>query len=121
MSSRYAEHGGPPTGRSGLRLGAAGLAAGALVAGVLGARPPVLRVCADPNNLPFSNRAQAGFENRLAQLVARELHRTVEYTWWPQRRGFVRQTLDAGRCDLVMGMPSTDDRILTTRPYYAST
>jgi mxaJ protein len=87
----------------------------------LTARPPALRVCADPNNLPFSNRAQAGFENRIAELVARELHRSLHYVWWPQRRGFVRNTLDAGRCDLVMGMPSTADRILATAPYYAST
>ena len=88
------------------------------------APPPVrrsaLRVCADPNNLPFSNRAQAGFENRIADLVARELGRDLRYVWWAQRRGFVRNTLDAGRCDLVMGMPSTDDRVLTTAPYYTS-
>jgi mxaJ protein len=84
-------------------------------------RPPDLRVCADPNNLPFSNRFRAGFENRIAELVARELHRTLHYAWWPQRRGFVRNTLDAGRCDLVMGMPSTADRILATAPYYTST
>jgi mxaJ protein len=87
----------------------------------LTARPPVLRVCADPNNLPFSNRAQAGFENRIAELVAGELHRSLHYAWWPQRRGFLRNTLDAGRCDLVMGMPSTADRILATAPYYSST
>ncbi len=84
-------------------------------------RLPVLRVCADPNNLPFSNRAQAGFENRIAELVARDLHRSLHYAWWPQRRGFVRNTLDAGRCDLVMGMPATADRILATAPYYTST
>jgi len=83
--------------------------------------PRVLRVCADPNNLPFSNRARQGFENRLAELVADKLHATVRYTWWAQRRGFVRHTLGAGRCDLVMGMPASDDRVLTTRPYYSST
>jgi mxaJ protein len=88
----------------------------------LTARPPDrLTVCADPNNLPFSNRAQAGFENRIAELVARELHRSLHYAWWAQRRGFVRNTLDAGRCDLVMGMPSTADRILPTAAYYTST
>jgi len=84
-------------------------------------RPSALRVCADPNNLPFSNRARAGFENRIAELVARELHRTLTYAWWPQRRGFVRNTLDAGRCDLVMGMPTAAGRILATAPYYTST
>jgi mxaJ protein len=82
---------------------------------------PDLRVCADPNNLPFSNRAQAGFENRIAELVAANLHRRLTYTWWPQRRGFVRNTLDADRCDLVIGMPARADRILTTAPYYTST
>jgi mxaJ protein len=85
------------------------------------ARLPTLRVCADPNNLPFSNRARSGFENRIAELVAGELHRSLHYTWWSQRRGFVRNTLDARRCDLVMGMPSTADRILATAPYYTST
>src|SRR5258705_8891215 len=85
--------------------------------------PPArtLRVCADPNNLPFSNRAGQGFENRIAELVARELHASLRYAWWPQRRGFVRQTLDAGRCDLVIGIPAGDDHVLATRPYYAST
>ncbi len=58
--------------------------------------PHELRVCADPNNLPFSNRGLEGFENRLAELVARDLHATVRYTWWPQRRGFIRNTLKAG-------------------------
>lgn len=80
-----------------------------------------LRVCADPNNLPFSNRRQEGFENRLAELVGNELGSTVRYTWWPQRRGFIRNTLAAGKCDLVMGMTSGAERVLTTKPYYRST
>jgi mxaJ protein len=79
------------------------------------------RVCADPNNLPFSNQKQEGFENRLAELVARELDRRVAYTWWPQRRGFIRNTLSAGTCDVVMGVPTGYDPVLTTRPYYRST
>lgn len=79
-----------------------------------------LRVCADPNNLPFSNRRGEGFENRIAQLLAAELGRVLEYTWWPQRRGFFRHTLEAGVCDLVIGVPAQFDRLLTTRPYYAS-
>jgi mxaJ protein len=83
--------------------------------------PEELRVCADPNNLPFSNERGEGFENHLAQLVARELGTTVQYTWWAQRRGFVRNTLDAGTCDVVMGVPSSIDLMLTTRPYYRST
>lgn len=87
---------------------------------VAGAHPP-LRVCADPNNLPFSNRAREGFENRLADMLARERGTTIAYTWWPERRGFVRYTLDAGVCDVVMGMPSRMDRVGTTQPYYRST
>jgi mxaJ protein len=79
-----------------------------------------LRVCADPNNLPFSNQRGEGFENRLAKIMARELGRKLEYTWWAQRRGFFRNTLNAGRCDLVMGVPSGFEMVLTTRPYYRS-
>ena len=90
---------------------------------VLAGGPKVqpLRICADPNNLPFSNRQEQGFENRLARLLARDLHRELEYTWWPQRRGFVRNTLGADRCDVIMGLPAHFDRALTTRPYYRST
>jgi mxaJ protein len=81
---------------------------------------PVVRVCADPNNLPFSNRAGAGFENRIAELLAADRHATLEYTWWAQRRGFVRHTLQAGACDILIGVPSRFDRARTTRPYYRS-
>jgi mxaJ protein len=87
---------------------------------VAGARDP-LRVCSDPNNLPFSNSRGEGFENRLADLLARDLGTTVEYTWWAQRRGFLRSTLNAGRCDVVMGYPWHADPVLTTAPYYRST
>jgi mxaJ protein len=79
-----------------------------------------LRVCADPNNLPFSNQRQEGFENRLAQLLGTELDAKVRYTWWPQRRGFIRNTLAAGKCDVVMGTTFGAERMLTTRPYYRS-
>jgi mxaJ protein len=79
-----------------------------------------LRVCADPNNLPFTNLRREGLENRLAELLARDLGTTVEYTWWAQRRGFLRNTLDAGRCDVVMGLPSAMEMVETTRPYYRS-
>jgi mxaJ protein len=82
---------------------------------------PALRVCADPNNLPFSNEKGEGFENRLAELVARDLGRRVQYTWWAQRRGYVRNTLKAGRCDVLMGVPTGLGPVLTTRPYYRST
>ncbi|HEY6231027.1 MAG TPA: substrate-binding domain-containing protein [Pyrinomonadaceae bacterium] len=84
-------------------------------------RHDVLRVCADPNNLPFSNRRQEGFENKIADLIARELQVKVEYTWWAQRRGFVRNTLKSGLCDVVIGMPSSMELALTTAPYYRST
>jgi mxaJ protein len=81
---------------------------------------PDLRVCADPNNLPFSNAREEGFENRLAELVARDLGTGVRYVWWAQRRGFLRNTLNAGECDVVMGLPSAMEMTLTTRPYYRS-
>ena len=81
----------------------------------------VLRVCADPNNLPFSNEKQEGFENRIADIVARDLGARVEYTWFAQRRGFIRNTLRAGLCDIVMGVPSSFELAATTRPYYRST
>jgi mxaJ protein len=84
------------------------------------ARAAPLRVCADPNNLPFSNRAGAGFENRIVQIVARQLGRTVEYHWQPQRRGFLRNGLNAGECDLVPGFASAIGGVGTTRPYYRS-
>jgi quinoprotein dehydrogenase-associated probable ABC transporter substrate-binding protein len=80
----------------------------------------VLRICADPNNLPFSNDKQQGFENKIANLLANDLGERVEYTWWAQRRGFIRNTLKAGTCDLVMGVPAGFEMALTTSPYYRS-
>jgi quinoprotein dehydrogenase-associated probable ABC transporter substrate-binding protein len=85
-----------------------------------GATPLPLRVCADPNNLPFSNDRQEGFENALARLLATDLERPLAYVWWPQRRGFIRNTLNAGACDVVMGVPAGFDLALTTRAYYRS-
>src|SRR5215217_8214805 len=79
-----------------------------------------LRVCADPNNLPFSNAKGQGFENRIAELVAREMGRSVKYTWWAQRRGFVRNTLNAGDCDVIIGVPASFDLTAVTNPYYRS-
>ena len=84
-------------------------------------KPRVLRVAADPNNLPFSNDRLEGFENKLVALVASEMGATVEYTWRAQRRGFFRETMTRGDCDLVAGVPKGFDRLLTTRPYYRST
>jgi mxaJ protein len=80
----------------------------------------VLRVCADLNNLPFSNERREGFENRLAELVARDLGARLEYVWWAQRRGFIRNTLAAGECDVVFGVPSRFERVLPTAPYLRS-
>ncbi|WP_024511689.1 substrate-binding domain-containing protein [Bradyrhizobium sp. ARR65] len=85
---------------------------------LLAAENDDLKVCSDPNNLPFSNASGAGFENRLAQLVAAELGKHVTYTWWAQRRGFIRNTLNAGQCDVVMGVPVDYELVETTRPYY---
>jgi mxaJ protein len=79
-----------------------------------------LRVCADPNNLPFSNAAKEGFENRIVSMIGADLGRPVEYTWWAQRRGFVRNTLNAHECDLVPGTASGVEMLVTTRPYYKS-
>ncbi|MFL5577401.1 MAG: substrate-binding domain-containing protein [Gemmatimonadaceae bacterium] len=81
----------------------------------------VLRVCADPNNLPFSNAKGEGFENRVAALLARDLGARLEYTWWAERRGYVRNTLAAGACDVLLGVPAGFERALTTAPYYRST
>ena len=108
---------------------ASGLMAAAALAAVPGvfgqeAAPVVarkLRVCADPNNLPFSNERQEGFENRIASLIAKDMGRDVEYFWFPQREKFFRQTLDRGACDVVMGVPTGLDEAATTRPYYRST
>jgi mxaJ protein len=80
-----------------------------------------LVVCADPDNMPFSNRAGGGLENKLAQLIAHDLHTQLEYYWWPQVRGFVRKTLNDDKCDLWPGVATRLDSLLTTRPYYEST
>lgn len=80
-----------------------------------------LTVCADPNNLPFSNRAGQGFENEIMALLARDLDRKVSYVWWAQRRGYVRNTLNEEKCDVWPGVASGVDRLATTRPYYRST
>ena len=113
-----------PVGRSNA-LSRAGLCAALGLIGAVAAHParaaaPTLRVCADPNNLPFSDSRGQGFENKLAELVAVQLHEPLVYTWWPQRQGFFRHTLNAHRCDVVMGVPTALDRVETTRPYYRS-
>jgi mxaJ protein len=101
-----------------LRILLATVAAGMAMAGDL---PRELRVCADPDNFPFSNQQQEGFENKIAQVLAEDLRALLQYTWRPQRRGFIRDTLKAGLCDLVIGVPSGYDMVLSTKPYYSST
>ena len=92
------------------------------------AQSPAFRVCADPNNLPLSSQRETGFENRIAQLWADELGLPLEYTWFPQRRGFVRNTLKSRdplsgefKCDVVIGVAAGFDQLQTTKPYYRST
>jgi mxaJ protein len=80
----------------------------------------VLTVCADPDNMPFSHRSGAGFENKVAQIVADDLGAELRYHWWSQRRGFVRNTLGQGACDVWMTVPSGLESVLTTRPWYRS-
>jgi mxaJ protein len=79
-----------------------------------------LRVCADPNNLPFSNHRHEGFENKIAELIAKDLGAELRYTWWPQRRGFIRNTLNEGLCDLVPGTARGMEMLRTTQAYYRS-
>jgi len=77
-----------------------------------------LKVCGDPNNLPFSNEKLEGLENKLADVIAKDLGLTVAYTWWPHQRGVVKRVLNTGRCDVMLGIPKGYDPVLWTRPYY---
>lgn len=85
------------------------------------ADPSILTVCADPNNLPFSNRAGEGFENKISELIAHDLHERIRYVWWAQRRGYIRNTLNESQCDLWPGVAAGIERVASTRPYYRST
>jgi quinoprotein dehydrogenase-associated probable ABC transporter substrate-binding protein len=80
--------------------------------------PRVFRVCADPRNMPLSTEKGEGFENKLAEVFARELGKSLAYTWYPGSTGFVRNTLQAHRCDVIMGFPQGDDLAQSTNPYY---
>jgi quinoprotein dehydrogenase-associated probable ABC transporter substrate-binding protein len=82
--------------------------------------PKVMRVCADPHNLPFSNQQGEGLENKLAELFAAKLNKKLDYVYFPQATGFVRMTLAAHRCDVIMGFPQGDDLVQNTNPYYRS-
>ncbi len=103
-----------------------------LVAGAAAFMPPAraatteivdqttLRVCADPGNLPYSNDKGEGFENKIAEVIAKDLGRPISYTWFPQTMGFVRKTLAANRCDLIIGVATTNELMQNTNPYYRS-
>jgi quinoprotein dehydrogenase-associated probable ABC transporter substrate-binding protein len=80
----------------------------------------ILHIAADPNNLPFTNDRLEGFEDKIAEIIARELDAKIEYTWHAQRRGFFRQTMKEGDADIVLGVPSHFERTLTTKSYYRS-
>jgi mxaJ protein len=101
----------------------AGSLAAALVLCVLGGRAAAdqakqLRVCGDPNNLPFSNEKLQGVENKIADVIAKDLGWTVAYTWWPHQRGVVKRALNTLRCDVMLGIPKGYDPVLWTKPYY---
>jgi len=98
----------------------AALAALLMIGAAAAADAAALRVCADPNNLPFSDRAGRGFENKIIALIAQDLGLAVDYTWWAQRRGYVRHTLKADICDIWPGVASGSGMMTTTRPYYRS-
>lgn len=111
----------PVRGQGGAHGDALGNAMGSRPRSVPTADRHALRVCADPNNMPFSNRAREGFENRIADILGADLGEPVTYTWWPQRRGFIRNTLGAGLCNVVIGIVAGDEQVSTTAPYYTST
>ena len=94
------------------------LVLGLLVAAL--AHGQLLRVCADPNNLPYSNAAERGFENHIAKVVAADLNRPMTFVWVPQRGRYIRNAVKPGLCDLVMGVVQGFDRLETTKPYYRS-
>jgi quinoprotein dehydrogenase-associated probable ABC transporter substrate-binding protein len=91
-----------------------------LLPGIVTSSQSPIRVCADPNNMPFSNQHGDGFENKIATLVAREMNRPLAYFWMPQRRGFIRNSLNAQRCDVVIGVPAQYGLLQPTRSYYRS-
>jgi len=103
------------------------IAAGLLLVAscAFGADVKQFRVCADPENLPASNQKMEGFENKIAEVIAKDLGEPLSYVWWGQRRGFVRNTMNAtlqeGRCDVMIGAPAGYDLVRTTKPYYRST
>jgi mxaJ protein len=96
------------------------VAAALLPPGAIGQDTKPFRVCADPDNLPFSDQQQQGFENKIAEVMAKELGVPLSYYWWPHQRGLVRNTLRAEQCDVLIGIPTGYDPVLWTKPYYRS-
>ena len=96
------------------------VSAALFMVGAAAADAAALRVCADPNNLPFSDRAGRGFENKIIEMIARDVGFTVDYTWWAQRRGYVSHTLKADICDIWPGVASGAEMMTSTQPYYRS-
>jgi mxaJ protein len=97
------------------------LAAGAaLLAGVAVADVTELKVCSDPDNLPYSNERREGFDNKIAEIIARDLGLSLTHYWWPHQRGLVRNTLRAGTCDVLIDIPKGYDLVTWTKPYYRS-
>lgn len=97
---------------------AAAIVASAVLAGTASAQPAALRICGDPDNLPFSNDKLEGFENKIAAVIAADLGAAPTHTWWPHQRGLVRNTIDAGTCEVIFGVPEGLDFVLWTKPYY---
>ena len=91
-----------------------------LVGSAWGAETKELRVCGDPDNLPFSNKKREGFENKIAEVMAKEVGAELIYYWWPHQRGLIRNTLRAGQCDVLISVPQGWEPVLWTRPYYRS-
>jgi mxaJ protein len=91
-----------------------------LVGSAWGSETKELRVCGDPDNLPFSNKKLEGFENKIAEVIAKEVGAELTYYWWPHQRGLIRNTLRAGQCDVLISVPQGWEPVLWTRPYYRS-
>ena len=91
-----------------------------LVGSAWGSETKELRVCGDPDNLPFSNKKLEGFENKIAEVIAKEVGAELTYYWWPHQRGLIRNTLRAGQCDVLISVPQGWEQVLWTRPYYRS-
>jgi len=120
MAPGAAQSGAPPNGAMHLPPGAPG-ARPATEAPFEMVDPKVFRVCGDPHNLPFSNTEGEGFENKVADLFAKDLGKTIAYAWYPSAPGFVRNTLGVYKCDIIMSMPQGNDLVQVTNPYYRTT